>query len=83
MSAAADPQGTPEDTPKAPDRGADHTARAISVNTRAGYPDPLRAKEKAMAQFLPDPSEDDESDFLPEEDLLVEEISIDGMCGVY
>ncbi|WP_457031940.1 mycofactocin precursor MftA [Kitasatospora sp. P5_F3] len=36
-----------------------------------------------MAQFLPDPSEDDESDFLPEEDLLVEEISIDGMCGVY
>lgn len=83
MSAAADPEDTPEATPKAPDRGADHTAHAISVNTRAGYPGPLHAKEKAMAQFLPETSEDDDFDFAPEEDLLVEEISIDGMCGVY
>jgi mycofactocin precursor len=29
----------------------------------------------------PDPAVDDED--LVEEDLLVEEISIDGMCGVY
>ncbi|WP_063857033.1 MULTISPECIES: mycofactocin precursor MftA [unclassified Kitasatospora] len=36
-----------------------------------------------MAQFLPETSEDDDFDFAPEEDLLVEEISIDGMCGVY
>jgi mycofactocin precursor len=40
-------------------------------------------RRKAMAQFLPEPAEDDESEFVPEEDLLVEEISIDGMCGVY
>ncbi|WP_407987799.1 mycofactocin precursor MftA [Kitasatospora sp. CMC57] len=36
-----------------------------------------------MAEFLPETTEDDEFDFTPEEDLLVEEISIDGMCGVY
>ncbi|BFV56548.1 hypothetical protein KCMC57_up16520 [Kitasatospora sp. CMC57] len=79
MNAGADP----ESTPKPPDRGADRTGPAISVNTRAGMRGPLHVKEKAMAEFLPETTEDDEFDFTPEEDLLVEEISIDGMCGVY
>ncbi|MBB4946089.1 mycofactocin precursor [Kitasatospora gansuensis] len=36
-----------------------------------------------MAEFLPEDSGDEDFDITPEEDFLVEEISIDGMCGVY
>ena len=35
------------------------------------------------AQSVQDGQEDVSDDQLVEEDLLVEEISIDGMCGVY
>jgi mycofactocin precursor len=38
--------------------------------------------EQLTADGLQAPS-DDQVDELVEEDLLVEEISIDGMCGVY
>lgn len=39
-----------------------------------------------MSQIPPDPSvpgEDDSEDALVEAELLVEDVSIDGMCGVY
>ena len=38
-----------------------------------------------MLQISPDPSSptDESEDALVESDLLVEDVSIDGMCGVY
>lgn len=52
----------------------------------AGGPDcsyhPAMAPETAAAAD-PQPAEPDLDEALVEEELLVEEISIDGMCGVY
>jgi mycofactocin precursor len=40
--------------------------------------------EKAVASTAPEPTPpEDEDEALVEEDLLVEDVSIDGMCGVY
>ena len=41
--------------------------------------------DKTAAPTAPDaaPRPDDEEELLVEEDLLVEDVSIDGMCGVY
>jgi mycofactocin precursor len=44
---------------------------------------PLSAGESGAAPLIPQAPEEKESPQLVEADLLVEDVSIDGMCGVY
>jgi mycofactocin precursor len=45
----------------------------------------MEQRASALAPEPPSPADDEllEEDGLIEEDLLVEDVSIDGMCGVY
>jgi len=45
------------------------------VENTAAVPEPAEAQDEAVQPAAPAP--------LVEEDLLVEDVSIDGMCGVY
>ena len=48
--------------------------------------EPITPTADASAEQSPEPTETDErraADALVEQELLVEDVSIDGMCGVY
>jgi mycofactocin precursor len=47
------------------------------------YHGPMPTPDTAQAVLLPPPTRERDDEDLVEEELLVEEISIDGMCGVY
>jgi mycofactocin precursor len=49
------------------------------VNIMAAMTNPATTQTQSITEGAETPTEED----LVEEDLLVEEISIDGMCGVY